>query len=176
MAPGPHPRPTRAGLVVSASAGRNKGRGAGAQGHCATGPAPLPTRRRPRNGAPAAVCGHSPARIREKEPPSLEAQVADQSHGTGRKAPSTSSGMGEGKNTLCLEIRRLAGNTAFNLVKSRPLNQLQTPARSQARRGVSVRFSFPSRQLLTRGPARKDRKRGNGGLWGLCGILSNTTE
>lgn len=168
--------------MVSASAGRNKGRGAGVQGHCATGPAPTPAPRRPRNGAPAAASGLRAARRQSghadagKCKPSREAPVSNQA-GRGRRASHLDRGWGRGGNTLCLEIRRLSPQL-FILSKtlSSPPDKLQAPCQRQARGGVFARLCFfpPSSRLGGRVGKGESGKRGGGGsLWR---ILSTTSE
>lgn len=84
--------------MVSASEGRNKRPRRGGSRALRHEARASPHPRRPRNGAPAAVCGHSAARMRENAPPSLEAQVADQAR-DGKEGPLNlvRDGGGEGK-------------------------------------------------------------------------------
>lgn len=143
--------------MVSASAGRNKGRGAGVQGHCATGPAPTPAPRRPRNGAPAAASGLRAARRQSghadagKCKPSREAPVSNQA-GRGRRASHLDRGWGRGGNTLCLEIRRLSPQLFIlsKTVLSPPQQTTGTGPTPGPRRGLCSPL-FLSPQLTPRG-------------------------
>lgn len=167
--------------MVSASAGRNKGRGAGVQGHCATGPAPTPAPRRPRNGAPAAASGLRAARRHSghadagKCKPSREAPVSNQA-GRGRRASHLDRGWGRGGNTLCLEIRRLSPQLFIlsKTVSSPPANYRHRANARPAAGSSLASVSFPPAHASGVGWGRVRAGTGWGGsLWR---ILSATSE